>query len=144
MKQSSPNAHTMRYINRLAWAEKYIDSQSIVTYIHKCLLTRRFSHCLILPKKISVRWAKVILDRLKQNSCWHLHSGKESTSWSTLRNPTSRNKYTPCPEKRTDSILAVTLTNLDNFSYYFALVILTIRVTKIVKKNSHQYFHDTT
>jgi len=26
--------------------------QSIVPYIHKSLLTRRFSHCLILPKKI--------------------------------------------------------------------------------------------
>jgi len=27
MKQSSPNAHTMRYTNRLAWEEKYIDSR---------------------------------------------------------------------------------------------------------------------
>ena len=45
-------------------------SQSIVSYIHKSLLTRRLSHCLILPKKFSVRWAKVMLGRLKQNSCW--------------------------------------------------------------------------
>ena len=44
--------------------------QSIITYIRKSLLTRRFSHCLILPKKISVRRAKVTLGRLKQNSCW--------------------------------------------------------------------------
>jgi len=27
-------------------------------------------------------------------------------------------KYTPCPERRTDSILAVISTNLDNFSYF--------------------------
>jgi len=27
MKQSSPNAHAMRYTNRLAWEEKYIDSR---------------------------------------------------------------------------------------------------------------------
>ena len=26
MKQSRPNAHAMRYTNRLAWEEKYIDS----------------------------------------------------------------------------------------------------------------------
>jgi len=45
-------------------------SQSIVSYIHKSLLTRSFSHCLILPKTFSVRWAKVTLGRLKQNSCW--------------------------------------------------------------------------
>jgi len=38
--------------------------------LHKSLLTRRLSHCLILPKKFSVRRAKVILGRLKQNSCW--------------------------------------------------------------------------
>jgi len=44
--------------------------QSIVTYIRNSLLTRRLSHCLILPKIFSVRWAKVILGRLKQNvSC---------------------------------------------------------------------------
>jgi len=53
MKQSSSNAHAMRYTNRLAWEEKYIDSrvmsQSVVSYIHKSLLTRRLSHCLILP-----------------------------------------------------------------------------------------------
>ena len=42
--------------------------------------------------------------------------------------------YTPCPEKRTDSIFAVTSTNLDNFSQFFSRIILTIRVTeKIVK-----------
>jgi len=67
MKQSSPNAHAMRYTNRLAWEGKYIDSrwchklQSVVSYIHKSLLTRRLSRCLILPIKISVRWAKVML-----------------------------------------------------------------------------------
>ena len=45
-------------------------SQSIVTYIRNSLLARRFSHYLILPKIFSVRWAKVILGRLKQNvSC---------------------------------------------------------------------------
>jgi len=42
--------------------------------------------------------------------------------------------YTPCLEKKwTDSILAVTSTNLDNFSYFLARIILTIRVIKNVK-----------
>ena len=40
------------------------------SYIRRSLLKKRFSHCLILPKKISVRRAKVTLGRLKQNSCW--------------------------------------------------------------------------
>jgi len=44
--------------------------QSIITYIRKSLLTKRFSHCLTLPKKFSVRQAKVTLGRLKQNSWW--------------------------------------------------------------------------
>jgi len=35
-------------------------------------------------------------------------------------------------KKRTDSILAVTLTNLDDFSHFLAQIILTIRVTKFV------------
>jgi len=40
------------------------------SYIRRSLLKKRFSHCLILPKKISVRRAKVTLGRLKQNSRW--------------------------------------------------------------------------
>ena len=31
MKQNSPNAHAMRYTNRLAWEEKYIDIAGNVT-----------------------------------------------------------------------------------------------------------------
>jgi len=27
VEQSSPNAHAMRYTNRLAWEKKYIDSR---------------------------------------------------------------------------------------------------------------------
>jgi len=48
------------------------------------------------------------------------------------------------PEKnRTDNIVAVTLTNLDNFSQFLAQIILTVRVTG---KNCkiYQYLQDTT
>jgi len=38
--------------------------------------------------------------------------------------------YTPCQEKGTESIFAITSTNLDNYSHFLAQIILTIRVTE--------------
>ena len=57
--------------------------------------------------------------------------------------PHAHVEYTPCPEKKTDSILAVTLTNLDTFSFgtnHPDSIYVWLKNCKM----SHQYLHDTT